>query len=208
MLGDISGNNAENRRRELYTRTHIVDDSIGGAKTKTKTKTKKQRTMTTLLTQYHALESAQLLASSAFSAASDAGLELIKTVKKLNAKSREIAEEHRANEAWTTERLERLERLNSEFASLIAESSQRQTTLDTLDRANAEASRLVNAKSLEIATERLENLKYELCELEADRVQMEENAIGYSVELAEIDGEIQDVKELLQSTRWRVRTQS
>ena len=40
MLGDISGNNAENRRRELYTRTHIVDDSIGGAKTKTKTKTK------------------------------------------------------------------------------------------------------------------------------------------------------------------------
>ena len=160
---------------------------------------------TTLLAQYRVLRGAE---SMAFSAASDAGLELIKTVKKLNAKSREIAEEHRANEAWTTERLERLERLNSEFASLIAESSQRQTTLDTLDRANAEATRLVNAKSLERATARLENLKYELCELEADRVQMEENAIGYSVELAEIDGEIQDVKELLQSTRWRVRTQS
>jgi len=138
----------------------------------------------------------------------DASIKLIRTVKKLNAKSREIAEEHRANEAWSAERLELLARLNNEFASLIAESDQQQTTLDTLDKACDEASRLVNAKSLERVTERLENLKYELQELECERVQMEENAIEYSAELSEIDEEIQGVKDLIQSARYRVRTQS
>jgi len=81
------------------------------------------------------------------------------------------------------------------------------TTLDTLDQASAVATQLVNAKSLERSMERLENLKSELCELESERVQVEQNATGYSAELAKLDTEIRYIIELLQSARYCVRTQ-
>ena len=201
-----SWNNVENRRREVYIRARIDEDPFAERKRKRKQKqrTMATPTMTTLQKQHDDLQSD---AYRALCAASNAGLELINIAKKRNDKILEIAREYAGGGSWTIELTDRLAKLNGEFATLATEASQCQTTLDTLDRANAEASRLVNAKSLEMATARLENLKSELCELESERVQVEQNATGYSAELAKLDTEIRYIIELLQSARYCVRTQ-
>ena len=204
-----SRNNAENRRREVYIRARIDEDPFAERKRKRKQKQRKRRTMatptmTTLQKQHDDLQSD---AYRALCAASNAGLELINIAKKRNDKILEIAREYAGGGSWTIELTDRLAKLNGEFATLATEASQCQTTLDTLDRASAVATQLVNAKSLERSMERLENLKSELCELESERVQVEQNATGYSAELAKLDTEIRYIIELLQSARYCVRTQ-
>jgi len=198
MLGDISGNNAENRRRELYTRTHIVDDSIGGAKTKTKTKTKKQRTMTTLpeetpdnatflgllggathlgfavdatsaideideidatttlQEQYNAFHGA---ASQAMTDSSKASSGVITANEKLISKGREIAQEHLINKPWTAERLEQLERLNSEFIELVGKRDQCKAVVADTDAAFDELMETNNFLEIGIA-KKFNSMKY------------------------------------------------
>jgi len=202
VFGIVFRNNAENRRRELYTRTHIVDDSIGGAKTKTKTKTKKQRTMPTTTTTQALETQVRLVLANIL----ETSLQISETTELMDVTGFDIRSELRGSGPWTLRRLEDLSRMNAEFVALVTRLQSLTSRAAQLEVQLAEAKARLAACNVQTQLATIDHLNLALCELESERLWYEQNATTDLTALSEIDEEIQDVKELLQSTRYRVRT--
>ena len=106
----------------------------------------------------------------------------------------------------TTQALETQVRL---VAANILETSLRiAETTESLEVKLAEANTQLVACNTQTQLATLDRLNLELCELESERLWYEQNATADLTALAEIDDDIQGVKDLIQSARYRVRTQS